>query len=531
MGQDSHTDGVDVADESSHLLPEANSTKDLSPKSEAAGPKRFKLTDPYVRPLVALIYLSVFSGTFISAMGTAFFPQVAQSRFGISSSYIGIVFAVLPTVISITSPGVAYVCNLIGRMPVLCFGTFVEIIGAAMFGFSSSVVSFCISRAITGFGAACTGVASMALLVSNVENLNDALGLQEILSGMGFMFGAPIGAALYSVMGFGWVFFANAIVLAIMLAYAIIEWRSNVDKWKLFEADKTGGSDPHANNEGDDDFQTIEEGQDNQNELSAEERAALPDMPSMVLMDRVMVPSAISVSVLFFILASTEPILAPHIQELLNLKTSLVGLLYAVPSILYAIFAGFAGEVSRKITAKTTLSLGLFLMGISMILCGPAPYLDQINSPAAAWGLLMASFVFMGVGLALGFVPGVPLMREGADKRVYFNRNKYKAEEKFISNFVSGVFNSAASFGQVVGPLAAGFTMEHVPQRKQITCEDPDEANCYTGIQWTTTIFGGVALVTFLMFQIVVPNYQRRKEKKIYQALPEDAEPKTETTI
>jgi MFS family permease len=516
--------------ETTHIL--ANGTSAVTSVDDTAvqGPKRYKLTDPSVRPLMALVYLSVFSGTFISAMGTAFFPQVAQSDFDISNQYIGIVFAVFPAVITVISPGVAYVCNKIGRMPVLCFGTLVEIIGTAMFGLSSSFTGFCIARAVTGFGAACSEVSSMALLVSNVENLNEALGLQEILSGMGFMFGAPIGAGLYSLLGFGWVFFANAIVLAMLLTYAILEWRVNAAKWKMYEADKVRADDAHANIEGDDAFQTEEEVQNNQNELSKEQRDALPPMPPMVLMDRVMVPSAISIAVLFFILASTEPILAPHIQELLNLKTSVVGLLYAVPSILYAVLAGFTGEVSRRITAKTTLSLGLFLMGVSMVLCGPAPYLDQINSPVAAWGFLMASFVLMGIGLALGFVPGVPLMREGADKRVHFNRNRYKVEEKFISNFVSGAFNSAASFGQVVGPLAAGFTMESVPQRRQITCEDPNEENCFSGIQWTCTIFGGVAFLTFVMFQLVVPNYQRRNQKKIYQVLPDDAETTTGKT-
>eukprot|EP00475_Leptophrys_vorax_P040684 TRINITY_DN7585_c0_g1_i3.p1 TRINITY_DN7585_c0_g1~~TRINITY_DN7585_c0_g1_i3.p1 ORF type:complete len:488 (-),score=121.33 TRINITY_DN7585_c0_g1_i3:1086-2438(-) len=450
-------------------------------------------------------------------MSTAFFPQVAQSQFGITDAFIGVVFAVLPAVVSVCSPVAAYICQTMGRMPVLCVGTFVEVIGAVMFGFSRSFVTFVISRAITGVGAACTSVSSMALLVSNVENLNDALGLQEILSGLGFMLGAPIGAGLFSLLGFQWVFFFNGIVLAAMLVYALLEWRVNVKKWEMFEADKVAPSEGDSGG-GEEIGFVAEDEEKPQEELTDEQRAALPQMPTLMLLDRAVAPTAISCSVLFLILAATEPIFAPHIQELLNLKTSIVGLLYALPSIMYAIFAGFAGEVSRRITGKTTLALGLFLMTLSSFLCGPAPYLDTINSLGASWTFLLSGFLIMGIGLALGFVPGVPLMREGADRRAYLNRNKFKAEEKFLSNFVSGLFSSAGALGEVLGPLVAGMLMQVVPQRKQITCQDTD-AVCISGIQWTCTILGIIVLGTLVLFQTVVPNYQRARAKKIYKAV------------
>eukprot|EP00475_Leptophrys_vorax_P040682 TRINITY_DN7585_c0_g1_i1.p1 TRINITY_DN7585_c0_g1~~TRINITY_DN7585_c0_g1_i1.p1 ORF type:complete len:266 (-),score=59.53 TRINITY_DN7585_c0_g1_i1:281-1078(-) len=253
-------------------------------------------------------------------------------------------------------------------------------------------------------------------------------------------------------------------------------------------------------------------------QLTAAERSALPQIPTMMLMDRAVAPTALACTVFFMMLAATEPILAPHIQALLNLKTSVVGLLYAIPSIIYAVFAGCTGRVSRIITAKTTLSLGLLLLGVSLLLAGPAPLLDTIDSLDASWGFLMSSFVIMGIGLALGFVPGVPLMREGADRRAYLNRNKFKAEEKFLSNFVSGLFSSSGALGEVLGPLVAGMLMQVVPQRKQITCQDTD-AVCISGIQWTCTILGIIVLGTLVLFQTVVPNYQRARAKKIYKAV------------
>jgi MFS family permease len=460
---------------------------------------KFKLGDIEVRPLVVLVYLSAFSESFISSTGFAFFPQVAQSRFRISNTYIGIVFATLPASVAISSPIVAYVCNYLGRMPIVCIGTFLEVVGITMFGLSTSVATFCISKAITGFGSACVQVASTALLVSNIKNLEDAMGIQKTLAGISFLLGAPLGAALYSVVGFEWVFFSNSILVGAVLMYALMHWRLNLNKWRLFEAEKMQTEDT--------DVLKFDEDDESRSELTEEDRQALPQIPGMLLMDRVMVPTAVSCAVLFFILAASEPILAPHIQDLLNLKTSLVGLIFSIISLSYTLFAGFAGEISRITSPKTTLALGLLLMGFGMLLCGPLPILDHIDSLAASWSFIVISFVIMGSGLAIGLVPGVPLMKDGADRTVYANRFKYKADEKFLSNFVSGVFSSAISLGQVLGPLVVGFLMENVPQRNQITCKRSVE-NCSSGIQWTCTILGGIALITFILFQVVVPNHQ-----------------------
>jgi MFS family permease len=491
-----------VVDESSGLLDGVKNQSSQVEGSIQDPISKFEMSDGAVRPLLALVYLSAFSESFISSVGTAFFPQKAHSRFGISDSYVGIVFAILPAVVSISSPIVAYLCNYLGRMPVVCIGTLVEIVGIASFGLSRSVVGFCISRAVTGFGSACVQVACMALLVSNIKNLEDAVGIQEILVGLGFLLGAPLGAALFSVIGFEWVFFSNAIFVGTVLIYALVNWRLYPTQWKLFEAEK---SEIEVS-----DSLKADEDKEAQSELTAEERETLPQIPGMLLMDRVIVSTAISCGVLFFIVAASEPILAPHIQALLNLKTSLVGLVFSIISVSYTLLAGFAGEISRITSPKTTLSLGLLLMGLGMLFCGPLPILDQIDSLAASWSFIISSFVIMGGGLAIGLVPGVPLMKEGADKAVYANRNKYKADEKFLSNFVSGVFSSAISLGQVLGPLVIGFIMEYVPQRKQVTCMGSKES-CSSGIQWTCTILGGIALVTLLIFQVAVPNYQVRK--------------------
>jgi MFS family permease len=425
-------------------------------------------------------------------MAAAFFPQVANQQFGISNVWIGVIFAILPASVALFSSFAAFLCGKFSRFPVMVTGFAFEIVGLIVFGLSSKLPMLCISRVISGIAAAFMQVSSLAMLVSNVKEVNEALGMQEIFSGLGFVFGAPLGGFVYAALGFHWVFFIASMLIGCMLFYALTDYIYHRQLWSEFEAEKTEEDESI-------DEESVQKGLIQKDDL--------PILPVLKLLNGEMISLASSATVLFLIMGGIEPILAPHLQQLLNIDVDYVGLIYSLPGLIYAICAAFAWKICQKLTSKVTLISGLILVGGSLCLLGPIPLLDTIPSLTASWLFVLIGSTFWGFGMGMAFVPGIPMMRESANRVSVQYKAEFSSTEKFLSNYTSAIFNSFASLGQVIGPLSAGLLMDILPQRIEATC-DGSQGECTSGIQWTMVIYSACCILVCVPIQLLVPNLE-----------------------
>jgi MFS family permease len=477
---------------------------------------RYYLSDPHVRSLVIVVLSSVFATMWMCSMLTAFFPQVASDQFGISNSIVGIIFAMFPAVVAVFSPLVAYLASKIGRMPILLIGMVCQIAGTVAFGLCFDAITFCFARALQGLGATMLQVAGIALLSSNIRNLDDALAMQEILSGFGYMVGPPTGAILYANTSFFQTFFISSLVIVAIFCYILFEYLRDRRKWQVYDEERVvKGSHDIAENDADGPLLGT-------STQVTQDTSAKELIPLKKVTNATFISCSIACGVLFLVMGAFDPTLGPHIQELLNVNQTLVGIIFVYPAVAYMIFAGSASWVVRKITAKNTLVIGLFVTCLGMACVGPLPGLDAFDSLTASWIFMFLGGTGFGLGVGWGYVPLVPMMRDAVDKAALKYSDRYIVEEQHLSNFVSAVYNSASSIGQVVGPLFAGLSMDHSPKRRQATCRDPIEENCYSGISWTYAFLSILSLSCCILVQLTVTKEENPvKVESVEESHPE----------
>jgi MFS family permease len=345
----------------------------------------------------------------------------------------------------------------------------------------------CIGRTISGIGSACTQVSSLALLSSNVIELNSALGIQEIFNGLGFIFGPPLGGAFFVWFGLHWSFFLTAIIVGILLLFAVVHRKVQSKLWIDFEAEKNDI--------------IIRLSLDDENEK-------LPGLPAFKLLNFEVILLGLSSTCLYTIFGGIDSILAPHLQKMLNIGVNYVGMIYSLTGILYAVCSGFISRIIKVLTSKVTLLFGLNLVSFSLVLIGPIPLLDHTLNVPVSWIFIILGSVTLGFGMGMGLVPALPMIIQTAERLAVENKEHFSCSEKFISNSTSAILNTFVSVGQVLGPLSAGILIQYLPQRILSTCVDT-LANCLSGMQWTMFIFALISSLFSILIIFFVPNYEK----------------------
>eukprot|EP00475_Leptophrys_vorax_P031683 TRINITY_DN480_c0_g1_i1.p1 TRINITY_DN480_c0_g1~~TRINITY_DN480_c0_g1_i1.p1 ORF type:complete len:648 (-),score=161.28 TRINITY_DN480_c0_g1_i1:125-2038(-) len=479
--------------------------------------------DAKIRPLMTVAFMTFFSSYFVMSITTGFIPQIAQQEpYNLSESVIGLIFALFQLAQAVISPLAGYLCNKYSRFPVLMLGVVFQTIGTMVFAVSSSALGFGISRSIQGVGAGFMSVAGLALLVSNVENLEDALGFQEVITAGGFIVSVSLGSAIYSSFGFVWVFVLTSVLNFIVLGYGAFSWMCSKEHWIIYDRaeplDKPQGSVTETEEEGD------------AGRVSASARLSLASPPTKVFYNYVLLICMVAAFQAFFSIAAVDPILGPHMQSSVGVSTAVIGLLFAASDIFNVIGSMLGSTISEMISNKSTAVLGLFLTGVSFCLLGPVPYLDQLfTTPALSWFALSSGGILYGFGLALAIIPLVPMMKDSVDDKLreFFRKTRNQTvsnkqdENAYVnsmddqaSNFVSAVFNTTSAIGQVVGPIAAGALVEFLPKRREITChEEIEGVNCVNGYQWTSFLFAVGCFIIAAFVQILVPKDEKSEEE------------------
>lgn len=404
-------------------------------------------------------------------MLASFYPHEANSR-GVSISVVGLVFATYPLLVFISAPICGLMIAKYGPIRVLYFGVLTGGTSLTLFGFCawiSSKTVFMVSsfllRALSALGGAASETSAMSIAIEAFpERLGLVSGFIETFVGLGASFGPVFGGVLYTLGGFELPFFvigcsmiAAIPVLFCTLSSGSIGYRSD--------------------------------------ESSDQGKALFPIVESLKI-------PAVSMLALCFITAGLtqsyfEPILGLHLEKVMNLNTTQIGLTFLVCALLYALFTPLWGWIGDKTQCYRWLAVsGLIGAGFSSLLLGPAPFLTSFLPTKKVWFVNVAMSV-AGLSWGVYFVQLMPdlvkVMREKLGM----------PDSSSTRGVVSSIFSGMVNLGATIGPTLAGIIDDHI------------------GFQWAMAIAGIFCFVQAagLMAFTLIGGTDAKRQKNPYSPL------------
>uniref|UniRef100_A0A0R3S4C1 MFS domain-containing protein n=1 Tax=Elaeophora elaphi TaxID=1147741 RepID=A0A0R3S4C1_9BILA len=358
---------------------------------------------------------------------------------GLRSFETGVVFGVFELIMFFVAPLFGKYMVLIGSKKMFVFGIGVTGITVILFGFlnyiESSSLFFWSSiglRILEALGDAAFITSSFAIGVKCFPGrIAIVVGVLETFVGLGSTAGPLFGGVLYELGGFQLPFFVLGIILLFLglLAHFLIE---NMD-----------------------------------DEIAMDGKGMLGilKIPVLWVMIYSVVMCAISLSFL-------DPTLADHLESF-KLTPSIVGLMFLLSGGIYTITAPFWSIIIDRFNcSKSIITFGIVAVVIGMIVIGPSPFLNTEKS----LGWIEIALGILGIAASALYIPAFQMSIEALREYGYDESVKTYA-------CISGLFQSAYSFGSFIGPTLGGLCVQWI------------------GFPWTTTI---IALFN-VIFIIAIP--------------------------
>mmetsp|Transcript_12954 Transcript_12954/g.18903 ORF Transcript_12954/g.18903 Transcript_12954/m.18903 type:complete len:445 (-) Transcript_12954:47-1381(-) len=343
-----------------------------------------------------------------------FYPTEAEQR-GMSQEMTGFLFSMFALIAFVFSPITGKLMLRVGRKKVMLVGSIIECVGVFIFawvvyfeGTAFVVVSF-IGRFLMGVGGSALLTSCFAVL-SNIysDEVETKIGIMETCGGVGLIVGPLIGAFLYFVGGYTFVFLSYAVLFL---------WLSFTTYSYLPEAT---GSD-----------------QDKDNQLSLSKLAFHPK----ITVDLGIVVLGMAGP------AFLEPILASHLNDHLSMKSEVIAVLFALPTIGYTAAVRIQSMIPKSIDRVFILLLGLTIEGVSFVLVGPWGGLGIRDNPY----VIVTGLVLLGFGSALAYLPSLPHMIETA------SRDMEIQNKDVLTDCLSSIMGTCHYLGEFLAPFSAGF--------------------------------------------------------------------------
>lgn len=148
-----------------------------------------------------------------------------------------------------------------------------------------------------------------------------------------------------------------------------------------------------------------------------------------------------------------QPILSPRFIEDYEFSNAIVGLLFAFPTLFYIITGPILLPIVTKgFECRGTMMTGFFLLAMSGYFIGPSKILGLPDQSSV---LMIIGMALLGTGAAFTVIPVIPEMLDSV-------KGKYPEHQNELNDCFSSIFNVAGGFGQIVGPMFAGFTNDRV---------------------------------------------------------------------
>ena len=189
---------------------------------------------------VLIVTISVFVATFMTAIEgtivTTAMPTIVGSLHGIE--IMNWVFSIYLLTNAMFTPIYGKLADKIGRRSIFIFGTLVFIIGSAMCGFSNTMLTLIISRAIQGIGAGAMMPVALTILADmySAEKRAKMLGLNSTAWGIASVVGPLTGGVIVDTIGWHWIFFINVpigLVLIGLVSYYLVEEKQEKNNKKM----------------------------------------------------------------------------------------------------------------------------------------------------------------------------------------------------------------------------------------------------------------------------------------------------------
>lgn len=379
--------------------------------------------------LLGLCLSDMFSSMCLSIMGP-FFPQEAEKR-NISVTLSGWIFGVFALTRIFMSPLCGKMMPILGSRFMYLAGLFLSGGCTILFGFleyipivkngeNADFIILCfILRIFMAIGCSSQECASFTIISLEFQNdISTVIGICEVFVGVGLAAGPALGGALYGAGGFILPFAVTGSVF-----WAIIP----INFWILSKRND----------------QTF----DRLNNIMVLFKNPLVLVTCFVIM--------ISSTVW----AGLDPILEPHLR-IFSLSSPIVGLLFLLMSVTYAISSPFWGCLSDNMSdTKNLLIPGFYLMAVSLLFLGPSPVLKIQED--YLW-LNIVCLAVLGISVSLSVVPTYDMLLEHAENAGFVTSIG-------THGIVAGIWTSMYACGEFVGPTLSGYLVDVVGFQLSLT--------------------------------------------------------------
>ncbi|MFJ7951417.1 MFS transporter [Lysinibacillus sp. NPDC096418] len=344
--------------------------------------------------VVIVIMITIFTDMLMYGLVVPFLPMHAE-YLGASQSEIGFLFASYAIALFIATPIFGALADRMGRKKLIVLGLIGLAITTIVFAFATNFLLLILARSLQGVAAAIPWTAGLALLaeVFSKEEHGTAMGMAMSGQASGVLLGPLLGGWLFELGGYQLPFFvaAGMALLAALLSFVFLR---NI----------------------------------------TETRAESFTSPFRILRHKQVLIIAGIAAVGASIFASIEPTLPIHLSENLNLSPGIIGSMFVVITLAYGLTAPMIGTFSTRIGHVKTIIIGV----------GMAAIVLPLNAfPTLIWVQILTLAV-LGISLGMILTPTLPKLADISHS---------------VGNPSQGVtfavYNTAYSFGMMVGPLVA----------------------------------------------------------------------------
>jgi len=410
--------------------------------------------------LAAMGSVGFTSNVFVS-MVAPILPDTFISM-GIPVACVGMVFSMFPAAILIFSPLMKTLSERYGRAVMLTFGLLLQGVGGIVFGYSIHLTNYVgpnwilvlmlVMRTLQGAGAAACNLAVFAMVADHFKNnLGTVMGLNEVIIGIGFSLGPPIGAILEAYGGFHYPFLVASIAIITTIPVSM-----TID---YFEK-KDAAAEEERNLvllPGEDNVENQKHYINNDINKNSEGKKGTHTYTSLLTHQSFLIPSGFLFlgTMMFGII---EPIYTLHSKAFLGFNQIKTGYMLGFLSFVYSVFGVPSGWYADKKNNHVKICFyGGLLSGFSFLGFGLRPL--EMNSDLKLIMEFVLLFVF-GMGQAGILIPTLPAMQTGCKAIGNFvERKKLKnveVETGDSSNdtaIVVTLFNIFQQGGLIIGPI------------------------------------------------------------------------------
>ena len=368
-----------------------------------------------------VVTLAVFTDMFIHGMIVPILPIYAGSL-GISQTALGFLFGSYALALLITTPIFGMISDKLGRRGPMLWGILGLAAATLLFAFANTFWFLLLARILQGCAAAITWTAGLALLADFYpsEERGQAMGIALSGQAMGILVGPSLGGWLYQIGGYMFPFFvaAGLGVLDGLLRLLLLK------------------EEPHR-----------------EKQTEQQPFELLRNQQFLLIVGAVMIGAAVP--------SALQPTLPARFEAVFHATPLVIGLLFAVPTIAYAIIAPLIGRLSTKLGHARMTVLGFIITALAMAF---------VTLPSNIY-LEIAALSLIGIGMGMILAPSLPRMADLAQEK-----------ENASYGFTFAIYNTAYSVGMMMGPVLSGLLSENF------------------GLQWAYVILAGAIVLYMMIF-------------------------------